>query len=131
MMRRCYNPVDAAYKNYGGRGITVYEPWHNLKQFVADIGHLHRKGLEIDRENNDGNYEPNNIRFVTHQVNADNRRSARRYTHNNETHSIAGWSRIKGLSYHLLWGRLTNDRWDIAKALNTPCRPMKPRHSPQ
>lgn len=127
MMERCYNPKDPAFKNYGRRGIEVYGPWHDVAVFIQDVAPLYAPTLEIDRQNNDGNYEPGNIQFVTHARNADNRRTARRYTHNSETHSIAGWSKIKGFKYQLLWDRLTNQGWSIEKSLNTPPLPIGKR----
>ena len=127
ILGRCYDPANPAYHNYGGRGITVCKRWLDVRNFVADLNPAYVPGLEIDRIDNDGNYEPSNVGFVTRQENADNRRNARRYTYMNETHSIAGWSKIKGLRYQLLWNRLTNQGWSIEKSLNTPPLPIGKR----
>jgi hypothetical protein len=77
MKLRCYNKKQISYKNYGGRGIKVCKEWENnrsafIKWALENGWH---KGLQIDRENNDGNYEPKNCRFVTAKVNAQNRRN--------------------------------------------------------
>jgi len=76
MMSRCYNEKNTAYNRYGGRGITVCEEWKNdiMSFYNWAKSNGHENGLEIDRENNDGNYEPSNCRWVTPSVNSQNRR---------------------------------------------------------
>jgi hypothetical protein len=73
---RCYNDKHKAYKNYGGRGIKMYEGWLNdprpFIEYVENLGW--EKGLEVDRIDNDGNYEPDNLRVVTHYSNNQNTR---------------------------------------------------------
>lgn len=83
MYQRCYNPRNTGYKNYGGRGITVCDEWNkdiigtnaaviNFVDWAKDNGYS--SGLTIDREDNDGNYEPSNCRWVTWKVQLNNRR---------------------------------------------------------
>lgn len=76
MIDRCYSPKHNGYKYYGGRGIVVCDEWKsNPMSFVRWGGENgYKKGLQIDRENNEGNYEPSNCRFVTPIVNLMNRR---------------------------------------------------------
>lgn len=71
MKNRCFNPNKDNYKYYGGRGITICKEWKNSFQLFYDwaITYGHKKGLEIDRENNSGNYCPENCRFITHTEN--------------------------------------------------------------
>ena len=67
MKRRCLNPRDSHWENYGGRGISICERWLNsFENFYADMGKRPSPDLSIDRyPNNDGNYEPANCRWAT------------------------------------------------------------------
>lgn len=75
---RCYNKDYMRYKYYGERGIQVCDEWLDLKTFIEwCLNNGWRKGLEIDRRDNDGNYCPENCRFVTHKENMHNQRLLR------------------------------------------------------
>ena len=79
MKQRCEDSKAMHYKNYGGRGIKVYKPWHNFDNFAEwCLKNGYRGGLQIDRIDNDGNYEPTNCRFVTRR---ENMRNTRRNIH--------------------------------------------------
>ena len=73
MIERCTTPTHHAYKNYGGRGITVSDRWMSYPNFLADMGER-PKGKSIDRINNDGNYEMKNCRWATRKQQANNTR---------------------------------------------------------
>jgi len=72
MLSRCRNPSDSAFKWYGKRGIQVCERWNNFENFLADMGER-PDGLTLDRIDNDGNYTPENCRWVDHKTNCQNR----------------------------------------------------------
>ena len=73
MMSRCYNSRNVAYKRYGGRGITVFEKWHDFLEFKKwSISNGFSEGLQIDRIDNDGDYTPYNCRWVTPAINSRN-----------------------------------------------------------
>ena len=67
MKTRCFNPNIKAFKYYGGRGITVCDRWRNsFPAFLEDVGRRPSDLHSIDRwPNNDGNYEPGNVRWAT------------------------------------------------------------------
>ncbi len=76
MRYRCNRKENKSYKYYGGRGITVCDEWlmfSNFKKWALE--NEYRERLEIDRIDNDGNYEPSNCRFVTHAQNSRNTRN--------------------------------------------------------
>ena len=77
MISRCKNPADKGYHRYGGRGITVCEEWTSgFEHFYHwAISNGYRRGLEIDRRNNDGPYSPENCRWITSFENCNNTRT--------------------------------------------------------
>jgi hypothetical protein len=73
MVGRCTRPTHARYANYGGRGISVCDSWRAFENFYAYMGDK-PLGLSLDRIDNDGNYEPGNVRWATGSQQARNRR---------------------------------------------------------
>lgn len=80
MKTRCYNKNFLYYCNYGGRGIKICDEWKNdfSKFYEWAINNGYKEGLTIDRINNDGNYEPNNCRWVTRAEQNRNKRYTKR-----------------------------------------------------
>ena len=75
MKARCYKKNNKAYKDYGGRGITICDRWlESFENFYADMGDRLSPQHSIDRINNNGNYEPDNCRWATKQVQNQNHR---------------------------------------------------------
>jgi hypothetical protein len=77
IVNRCTNPNNAAWDNYGGRGIRVCAKWRDSFQaFLADVGlRPDGEGLTLDRINNNRGYEPGNVRWATRLQQVHNRRS--------------------------------------------------------
>lgn len=73
MRERCLNPRAHNYYLYGGRGIRICERWNDFEKFFADMG-PRPAGYSIERENNDGNYEPSNCRWIPMLEQSRNRR---------------------------------------------------------
>lgn len=80
MRARCYYKKSINYKNYGERGISVCPRWKkSFKNFWEDMHEGYNDSLQIDRINNDGNYEPENCRWVTPKENCNNRRCSKKH----------------------------------------------------
>ncbi|PTG04435.1 hypothetical protein BU687_04840 [Staphylococcus chromogenes] len=81
MLARCYNPQSENFRYYGGRGIDVCKRWKdNFQNFLDDMQPSYFEGAELDRIDNNGNYEPQNCRWVTHSHNMLNRKGFKNST---------------------------------------------------
>jgi len=117
MLHRCENRTDKRYNNYGGRGITVCEEWHDIVKFynwAVDNGY--KEGLSIDRINGNGNYEPSNCRWATREEQANNLKSNKKYTVNGRTESIKTWGKISGIPECVISSRIRRG-WDVEEAV--------------
>ena len=122
MNRRCGNPKDAAYRHYGGRGITVCDRWRDsFDAFIADMGKRPSRTHSIDRIDNDRGYSPENCRWATRAQQARNKRSSRYLTVGDRTMVAVDWSRETGLSISTITGRLKRG-WSPERAISTPVR---------
>lgn len=76
MIDRCSKPHHPDFKNWGGRGITVCEEWKDFATYETYVMSLpnYDPSLQLDRIDNDGNYEPGNVRWVTRKENCNNRK---------------------------------------------------------
>jgi hypothetical protein len=94
MKQRCLYHKHIGYKTYGGVGITVCKEWIDSFEVFRDwaFANGYEQGLEIDRIENNGNYEPSNCRWVTRKVNARNKSTNRSVTAWGETKTTADWA---------------------------------------
>lgn len=99
--QRCYYDNNVNYKNYGARGIKMCDEWKDDFQAFYDwaISNGYHKGLQIDRIDVNGNYEPNNCRWVNKVVNANNKRNNINFTYQDKTMSLKAWCRYFNISY--------------------------------
>lgn len=122
MIQRCNDAGHHAYPDYGGRGIKVCDRWLTFENFLADMGLPPQKGLTLDRfPDNDGNYEPGNVRWATKKEQANNRRSSRILAFDGESMTIAQWEDRQGFRRGLINTRL-QDGWTVERAIT-----QKPR----
>lgn len=78
MIQRCTNPKRKDYPRYGGRGVQVCVRWRNsYEAFLKDVGRRPHLELTLDRIDNDGDYEPGNVRWATHTEQIANRSTAK------------------------------------------------------
>jgi len=123
MKRRCDNPNSREYKWYGARGIVVCKEWYDPKAFFDwATSNGYRPGLELDRIDNNGNYEPSNCRFTSHVINNRNKRDNHIITMDGKTQCISEWAEETGIQRSTLFGRIQGLNWDAERALTTPVK---------
>lgn len=101
MVSRCTNVKVNCYKRYGGRGISVCDEWMDVIVFInwaKDNGYS--DGLQIDRINNDGNYCPENCRWVTHLINSKNTSKNVIIVYDGKEMILKDWAKHLNVSYH-------------------------------
>lgn len=121
VLRRCRNSHAKEYKYYGGRGIKVCKRWLSYENFCADMRVGYREGLQIDRIDNDGNYEPENCRWVTPKQNSRNRSNNRILEFNGQIMCKSAWSEKLGLRLKIIDKRLRLG-WPVSRVLTEPVR---------
>lgn len=122
MKKRCHNPNDKGYPNYGGRGITVCKRWHRFENFWADMGSTYKQGLSIERRDNNKGYNPSNCLWATRREQNLNTRQNRYLTYKGETLTMTEWAEKMGMKTMTLRSRIDIYHWPISKALTTPVR---------
>lgn len=115
MLTRCLNPNAADYPAYGGRGILVCHRWRKFAHFRADMGPRPSPAHSLDRyPNQDGNYEPGNVRWATPQEQARNRSTNRLITYQGQVKCLSEWAEILGITSAALSDRLDHHSPDRA-----------------
>lgn len=123
MISRCGNPEARGYRNYGGRGISVCSQWRDdFTSFLEDVGARPSPDHSLDRyPDNDGNYEPGNVRWATRDEQANNKRTTVRLTLRGETMALTEWARHLGIEYTTLRSRF-HKGWSVEDMLTRPKR---------
>ncbi len=121
MRRRCRNPKNKRFKDYGGRGITICERWGDFAKFREDMGRRPSPSHTLDRKDNDGHYTPENCRWATPLEQANNTRGNRYITHGDITMTLSQWERHLRLPSGTVRQRLWNG-WSEEMALTTPIK---------
>lgn len=121
MIKRCQNPKDKSYINYGGRGITVCAEWQNFMCFYKWAKtHGYKDGKSIDRVDNNMGYSPTNCRWATRKQQNNNTRKTHKITYKNTTKTLTDWCKELGLNHNTIYARIYCYKWPIEKALTTP-----------
>jgi hypothetical protein len=122
MKRRCYNPKNKRYAQYGGRGISVCDEWKN--DFTLFMEWAIRNGytdeLTLDRIDVNDNYKPENCKWSSRIEQMNNTTRNHYLTVNGETKTMSEWAREKGVSPDLIKDRITKLHWSEEEAVNTP-----------
>jgi hypothetical protein len=108
MLARCRNPNDPRWKDYGGRGISVCERWRDFWLFAEDMGEKPSPGHSLDRIDNDGDYEPANVRWATAKEQSRNSRRVKPITVLGVTMIVTDWAGVCGCNLHTLYSRLNH-----------------------
>lgn len=126
MLSRCYDSTNRRYKNYGGRGIVVCNEWLDGRRafYKWAIENGYRPGLMIDRRDNDGNYCPQNCRFVDAYVQMNNTSRNRFIEWNGAAMTVAQWERSLNWRKGRLQSRLNNG-WSVDRAMTQEPRKSK------
>ena len=118
ILSRCYNPKCKEYKYYGSKGITIFSEWENdyyiFKEWALSNGY--NNSLEIDRINNNGNYEPNNCRWTTRKEQMNNCSLNKMVAYKNKTKTLSQWCDELGINYDRTLGRLNKLHMTVEEA---------------
>lgn len=119
MIERCYKPTCSSYKNYGARGITVCDEWKdsNIAFFEWSVNNGYAEGLSIDRIDPNGNYCPENCRWVDMKTQQNNRTNNIKVEINGVTRTVAEWADLNGINRYCAYTRIKRLGWDKVKAV--------------
>ena len=122
IITRCFNKRDKAYPRYGGRGITMAPEWrHSFEKFRADVGLRPSPEHSLDRfPDNNGNYEPGNVRWATRKEQQNNRRNNVMITRNGRTMTRTQWAEELGTPIARVEKRVSKFGWSEEEALTRP-----------
>ena len=131
MRNRCFNPDNKSFVYYGGRGIFVCDEWNEFLNFEKwAIQNGFKENLTLDRIDVNGNYEPENCRWISQKEQMRNTRSNHLLTYNGCTKTMTEWAEITGIPYSTLKHRINKYNYSVEKALTKPAKSTKPKDIP-
>lgn len=125
MISRCRYAKSPRYKDYAGRGIVVCERWKHFPNFLEDMGCRPSPKLQIERKDNNGNYEPGNCVWATGSQNCRNTRRSKIIEWNGQRLPLVAWSEITGLPKSAIQKRVElgwSDERILSQAINPRIR---------
>lgn len=125
--QRCYQKNNPAFKFYGGRGIKMCNEWFkSYERFMkwAEINGYH-EGLTIERIDVNGDYCPDNCKWIQLSEQAQNRRSNILIDYNGESHCLSEWCNIYKVNYYLVYNRIHKNKWSFERAISEPAHVEK------
>ena len=126
MVSRCHDEHHASFAGYGARGIAVCLRWReSFEAFIEDLPDRPSPKHSLDRIDNNGNYEPSNVRWATWTEQARNKRTNHMVTIGDRTLTISGWAEVTGVSRYVIAGRL-RDGWPPEAAVSMPSGSRRP-----
>lgn len=125
--KRCLNKKCISYKNYGGRGIIICDEWKDSFEIFYEwsMNNGYNKNLTIDRIDVNGNYEPNNCRWITMKEQSNNKRDNRYITINSQTKTLSEWSDYYKINPKVVENRINRYKWSIEEAFEIVPRKRK------
>lgn len=126
--RRCFDDKRKDYKHYGGRGITMCERWSDYEDgfwnFLEDMLPTWEEGLELEREDCNGDYEPSNCTWVNRKQQTNNLRTNVRLTYKGLTMTASEWGDLLGINHKVLKDRVNKLKWSDKEALEYVKKPV-------
>lgn len=121
MIYRCTNPKHSAYKWYGARGIRVCNEWQSYEGYKKWVMATRpNETYTVERIDVDGDYCPDNCKWIPLSEQANNRTSCIMITHEGVTKNLTEWCSELGLEYKMVHNRLKKLGWTFEKAISTP-----------
>lgn len=128
MRNRCYNSLNSSFRDYGGRGIDICAEWANFYAFQDwALSHGYAANLTLDRIDVDGDYCPDNCRWVTMVRQERNKRNTIYLTYKGEKRPLADWADTIGVKWKTLYSRWKRG-WSDERILNTPIKTKGDQH---
>lgn len=122
MKQRCSNPKNKEFSLYGGRGVSYSQDWETFDGFCKDMSITYKKGLWLERINNDLGYTKNNCIWATPREQQNNRRNNVLIEYGGIVDNLRNWAEFFGIKRSNLANRYYVNKWDFGRCIHTPVR---------